>query len=268
MTPRAQSVRDPQRAANGWPKPPATPIHARFRFPNGTLPPLVMPIGFKKTKPTASQAKNAALFRPSLEERGIKVCALPLGNVAGLAVRATHPGRPPVPVVVVNADDWGERQRFTIGRELGHLVLDVARSLDGKRVEHRFVGAFLMPADALRLELGRRRSAIALGELLALKPVFGVSIQALARRCRDLDIINQSTCRRLFSEFDRLGWRSPPYEEYGAFAGERPNRFHRLCLRALAEGAISESKAAELLNVGIAALDQHMQAVSESPSTS
>ena len=116
-----------------------------------------------------------------------------------------------------------------------------------------------MPAEAMWLEVGKHRSAIALGELLALKHVFGVSIQALTHRCRDLDIINKATYRALFNEFDRLGWRTEPFEEYGAMPGELPNRFNRLCLRALAEGAISESKAAELLGVGIADVDDYMR---------
>ena len=193
-----------------------------------------------------------------LEERGIKVFAFPLGSVGGLAARADRPGHPAVPFVVVNADDWGERQRFTISHELGHIVLDVARSLNAERVAHRFAGAFLMPAEALWLEVGKHRSAIALGELLALKRVFGVSIQALTHRCRDLGIIGVATYRALLNEFDRLEWRSPPYEEYGAMPGEKPNRFQRLCLRALAEGAISESKAAELLDVPIVDIDQYM----------
>ena len=196
-----------------------------------------------------------------LEERGVKIFALPLDTVGGLAARARRPGLAPVPVVVVNADDWGERQRFTIAHELSHIVLDVSRGLDAERVAHRFAGAFLMPAEALRLEVGKRRSALALGELLALKRVFGVSIQALTHRCRDLDIIGAATYRALFSEFGRLGWRSPPYEEYGTMAGELPNRFGRLCLRALAEGAISRSKAAELLAIGIADVDDYMRGV-------
>ena len=194
-----------------------------------------------------------------LEERGVKVFAFPLGSVGGLAARASRPGYPGVPFVVVNADDWGERQRFTIAHELGHIVLHVARSLNAERVAHRFAGAFLMPAEALRLEVGKHRSAIALGELLALKRVFGVSIQALTHRCHDLGMIGVATYRALFNDFDRLGWRSPPYEEYGSMPGERPNRFHRLCLRALAEGAISESKAAELLDVPIAKVHEYMR---------
>lgn len=38
-----------------------------------------------------------------------------------------------------------------------------------------------------------------------------------------------------------------------------PALFERLCLRALAEGAISEPKAAELLGVSVRELDRRMQ---------
>ncbi len=184
-----------------------------------------------------------------LEERGVKIFSFPLGNIGGLAARARHPGRPSVPLVVVNAHDWGERQRFTIAHELGHIVLEVSCQLKTERVAHRFAGAFLMPSEAMWLEVGKHRTSICLGELLALKRLFGVSIQALTHRCSDLGIISQATYRALFDEFERLGWRSPPYKEYGAMVGDRPMRFKRLCLRALAEGAISESKAAELLDI-------------------
>lgn len=48
--------------------------------------------------------------------------------------------------------------------------------------------------------------------------------------------------------------RLPPYEEYGAMVGEVRSRSGG-CLRALAEGAIRESKVAELLDIGIADVD-------------
>ena len=194
-----------------------------------------------------------------LEERGVKIFAFPLGNLSGLAAKARRTRLPLVPIVVVNAGDWGERQRFTLAHELAHIVLDISPALNAERVAHQFAGALLMPAEALWLEVGKHRSAIPLGELLALKHVFRVSIQALTHRCRNLNIINLATYRALFSEFDRLGWRTYPYKEYGAMDGERPNRFNRLCLRALAEGAISESKAAELLDIGIVEVDNYMR---------
>ena len=93
-----------------------------------------------------------------------------------------------------------------------------------------------------------------------------MSIQALTYRCRELDIINQATFRALFSEFERLGWRTHPYKEYGAMDGERPNRFNRLCLRALAEGAISEAEAAEIMDVGIAEVGDYMRGTLSSSS--
>ena len=40
--------------------------------------------------------------------------------------------------------------------------------------------------------------------------------------------------------------------------GERPMRFERLCFRALAEGAISEAKAAELLGHSVRELNRRM----------
>ena len=40
--------------------------------------------------------------------------------------------------------------------------------------------------------------------------------------------------------------------------GERPMRFERLCFRALAEGAISEAKAAELLGHTVHELNRRM----------
>ena len=194
-----------------------------------------------------------------LEERGMKIFSFPLGSIGGLAARVRRPGRPDVPLVVVNANDWGERQRFTIAHELGHTVLAVAPGLPPEPVAHRFAGAFLMPSESLRPEVGKHRTSIPIGELVVLKRVFGVSIQALTYRCRDLGIIAEATYRAMFDEFERLGWRKPPFREYDAWHGEQPTRFKRLCLRALAEGAITESKAAELLDIPIGGVEQCMR---------
>ena len=129
-----------------------------------------------------------------------------------------------------------------------------------EKAANRFAGAFLMPAEALWSEVGKRRTSIGWGELFELKQLFGVSVQALTYRCKDLGIISQALFRRLFNEFDRQGWRHPPYKEpFAMEQGEKPKRFERLCLRALAEGAVSESKAAELLGISVRELDRRMQ---------
>ena len=164
-----------------------------------------------------------------------------------------------VPVLVVNDSHWGERQRLTMAHELGHMVLEVGAKVDDEPAAFRFAGAFLMPAEVLWAAMGKHRTSIGWSELFALKKLFGVSVQALTYRCKDLGIFGPTQFRRLFNEFSRLGWRRPPYQEPYAMPGEEPQRFERLCFRALAEDAISEAKAAELLEISVHELNQRME---------
>ena len=193
-----------------------------------------------------------------LEERGIKVLSVDLTNIDGLTALVSRREKEPLPVIVVNKKDWGERQRFTLAHELGHMVIDVARNLKEEKAAHRFAGAFLMPAETLWAEIGKHRTSIGWGELFELKELLGVSVQAIAFRCHDLGIFNKSLFRNLFKEFSRRGWRSPPYEEPLAMEAEEPKRFERLCFRALAENVISEAKAAELLGISVHSLNRIM----------
>ena len=194
-----------------------------------------------------------------LEEQGIKVLAVDLTTIDGLRARVRRAGKDAVPVIVVNRKTWGERQRFTLAHELGHLVMDVTTKLDEEKAAHRFAAAFLMPADALWAVIGKHRRAIGWGELFELKQLFGASVQAITYRCKDLGIFSEVTFRRLFNEFERLGWRRPPYKEPLAREGEEPKRFKRLTFRAVAEGAISEAKAAELLDISVQDLTRRME---------
>ena len=194
-----------------------------------------------------------------LEGRGIKVLAVDLPTIDGLAARVRRGDGDAAAVVVVNRGTWGERQRFTLAHELGHIALQVAARLDVEKAAQRFAGAFLMPAEALRAEIGAHRSSIGWNELFDLKRIFGVSVQALAYRCRDLGIVGPVLFRRLFHDFSRFGWRQPPFREPFAMPGETPKRFERLCLRALAEGTISEAKAAELMGVPTRDLNRRME---------
>ena len=52
---------------------------------------------------------------------------------------------------------------------------------------------------------------------------------------------------------------TPPYAEPMPLPPEEPQRFKRLCFRALAEDAISEAKAAELLGITVRQLSQEIE---------
>ena len=186
-----------------------------------------------------------------LEERGIKVLETELTDSDGLSARVRCGARNIVPVIVVKRTTWGEHQRVTMARELGDLVLDLSPGGDAEESAQRFAGAFLMPAEALWAAIGKRRTAIGWSELFDLKRLFGVSVQSLTQRCQALGVFTNALCRRLFSDFSRLGWTRPPYDEPRAMPAELSGRFERLCVRAVAEGAISEAKAAELLGITV-----------------
>jgi Zn-dependent peptidase ImmA (M78 family)/transcriptional regulator with XRE-family HTH domain len=195
-----------------------------------------------------------------LEERGIKVLSSDLADIDGLTAKVRRKSGAPIPVIVVKKSAWSERKRFTLAHELGHMLMECAEGVKAEDAANRFASAFLMPVEALWREIGKHRTSISLGELLALKQLFGASIQAITYRCHDLGIISDSTYRRLFQIFNENGWRKPPYQEPGEInpAEEEPRRMERLCFRALAEGLVSESKAAELLGISVRELSRRM----------
>ena len=200
-----------------------------------------------------------------LEEHGIKVISFESEYVDGLAAKVRRNGNDQARVIVIRRDIWGERKRFSLAHELAHMVLRVERYVDSEAAANRFAGAFLVPAEVLRQEIGTHRKDISIAELVALKIRFGVSVQALTYRCKDLEIINQATYMRLFRAFKRHGWRDPPFEEPHAIAPaeEEPRRFERLCFRALSEGLIGPARAAELLATNVRELERKLDSAVE-----
>jgi Zn-dependent peptidase ImmA (M78 family) len=147
------------------------------------------------------------------------------------------------PVIVVRENTPGDRQRFNLCHELGHLVLKIEGDLDEEKAAHRFASAFLAPAESVRYELGTYRSNIDLMELESLKHKYGLSMQAWIYRAKDLGIISNPVAEKYFRLFRKNHWhRNEPGELYPP---EKPQRMQRLIYRALAEDIISRSKVKE-----------------------
>ena len=196
-----------------------------------------------------------------LEEQGIKVVVLDMpGTFSGLTCWVRRKDAEAVPVIVINSRHNGERQRFTLSHELGHLVMEAQPGMvDEECAADRFAGAFLMPPDTTRAEVGNHRKSISLGELFALKALFGVGVPAIVDRLKDLEIIGAGSYRELCGGFAKAGWLEPPYPEPAPLPKEEPQRFRRLCFRALAEETVTEAKAAELLGLSVRALSRVME---------
>jgi len=196
-----------------------------------------------------------------LEDKGVKVIALNLPeNVSGSKAFVQRPEREDVPVIVVNQGHNGERQRFTLAHELAHLVLRFRELNDAEqeKAADRFAGAFLMAKDMVLRLLGPHRTSISIGELAELKKIFKVSIASLVVRCAQLGILTKAAYGRLWAHIKDLGWNGQASTEPNPLPAEVPQRMERLCLRAVAEGAISEARAAELLNISVRELDHRL----------
>ncbi|RMF65577.1 MAG: helix-turn-helix domain-containing protein [Bacteroidetes bacterium] len=149
-----------------------------------------------------------------------------------------------VPVIVTRKGITGDRQRYNLAHELGHLMLRM-QDLDEEKACHRFAGAFLVPREALLRDLGHRRHSLSLRELQLLKHRYGLSMQALVRRALDLGIISKGLYTNLYKEFTRNDWRKQ--EPGQQIHPETPLHFELLALRCVEENLIRPERAKELL---------------------
>jgi len=159
-----------------------------------------------------------------------------------------------IPVIAINTDKVisSDRKRFTALHELAHLLLPINHLPEKKKETycHQFAGAFLLPAETAYKELGKGRSKLMIQELSILKKQYGISIQAIVMRAKDLEIITNSYCSQFFFYLNQMGWKvNEPVEYIGE---ETSNRFTQLLFRALGEELISTSKAASLNNQSLA----------------
>lgn len=194
-----------------------------------------------------------------LESMGIKVFEVDIQTDAFDGFCAdTEAG----PVIVVSNRLNLLRKRMTIVHELAHLVLHFPESVsekDEEKLVSRFAGAFLMPKEKFIAEIGKYRKGISLAELIELKVNFGASIWAIMMRARQLNLITEA----VFTRFCKVAvsWRSdkrePGDERYQGNEGH--SRFRQLIHRAVAEGQISASKGAGMLNQGLGDLRKELR---------
>jgi Zn-dependent peptidase ImmA (M78 family)/DNA-binding XRE family transcriptional regulator len=206
-------------------------------------------------EPAAEQVRNAWKLglNPitdligTLENHGIRVFMTEDDgdkHFDGLAAKVAG-----MPVIVVGKHWPGDRQRFTLAHELGHLLLThrINPSLDAEQVCNRFAGAFLFPRSAVLQALSEHRKAIELQELAMLKAEFGLSMGGILYRARDLGVVSTAYRQAQAEQFKAKGWHLT--EPGPAYPAEQAHHFEQLIFHALAEDYIGESKAAELMNL-------------------
>lgn len=133
-----------------------------------------------------------------------------LGKHLGMSVRSDD-----IPIIsVAKSGVPGDRQRFTVCHELGHLMLHASNgppkdSREATRLEHqanRFASAFLVPRDALHDTLTQLGGRVTLKTLAEAKAIWGVAIKSLVGRCQTINWIEPDQARSLYKQISAREW--------------------------------------------------------------
>ena len=190
-----------------------------------------------------------------LERHGIEILLLELPEgIAGVACQVRRFDRPAVPCIVVDPATDRARRRMALAGELAQLLLEPGSAFDSNAVVQRFAAALLLPAAHMRAEIGVHRRTLGASELDRLAGLYGVSAAMVLLRCEQLGILASPPPRvrvRQALQTDAHGWRrvEPAPVAEADVLREVPQRFVRLCDRAIAEGLLTPAGAAELLHL-------------------
>jgi Zn-dependent peptidase ImmA (M78 family)/transcriptional regulator with XRE-family HTH domain len=140
-----------------------------------------------------------------LENSGIACIALPCKGLEGFEAFSVRIDRRPV--IFINPYRSPDRIRLTTAHELDHLTRRNPVHGDLKDVEKesfRFGAEFMTPEVAMLVEM---RHPVTLSSLADLKQRWGISIAALVRRARQLQLIEDHQYKYLNIKIRDLGWR-------------------------------------------------------------
>lgn len=195
-----------------------------------------------------------------LEDNGIKVIEVEEGDLFDGLCGYVNGN---IPVIMVNATFQAERKRFTALHELGHLLMEFPEDIAHRDVEtmcNAFANEMLLPYSVLVNKIGNKRHDISLAELIDIQRQFGISIDALMYVLHQNGVISDNR----YKTFNIKKNTSIKFKEEvmkSRIPDERSGRFFRMVYRALADGVISISKAATLLNLSVDKVNAQLQLV-------
>lgn len=200
------------------------------------------------------------------EKCGVFVLTVPVSHskLDGFSVWAGANTRRPV--VVLCDQVPGDRQRYTVAHELGHLALH--RTLQGSwhsfnDEADEFAAELLMPTEALIQEI---ETPVTLSSLASLKSRWSVSLRSLVRRAHTLGKIKDRQYRYLIQQLNQEGWRM---REPIDVPIERPRAARKMAelLYPTADGGVDYTKLAAFVNLSSARVREFLDLQADKPQT-
>ncbi|MFA1684256.1 helix-turn-helix domain-containing protein [Achromobacter dolens] len=150
-----------------------------------------------------------------IERAGIIIIEHDFGSDRVDATSLRCDGLPPM--VFVSSGFPGDRLRFTLAHELGHLVMHTVPHPAVEDEANQFAAEFLMPAS----EIGHQLHRLDLSKAARLKPYWKTSMASLVYRARELGRITDSQFKYLFYQLSASGMRTQEPSEL-AIPKEQP----------------------------------------------
>jgi len=108
------------------------------------------------------------------------------------------------PIIFINKDITGDRLRFTLAHELGHIVMHRFPSENMEEEANTFASEFLMPS----LDIKPNLAYLTLHKLADLKLHWKVSMAALVYRATSLGQITPRQSQYLFMQLSKAGYKT------------------------------------------------------------
>ncbi|HEY1579904.1 MAG TPA: ImmA/IrrE family metallo-endopeptidase [Terracidiphilus sp.] len=140
----------------------------------------------------------------AVEDAGVIIVVHKFGSTRTDAVSEWIPGHPPIILMNVDESIGGDRYRWTLAHELGHLIMHAFPSEKMEEEANKFASEFLMPESEIKHQLRNVR----LPNLALLKRIWKVSMGALLERAKQLKTITASQYRYMRMNFGKLHYNT------------------------------------------------------------
>lgn len=137
----------------------------------------------------------------SIEAAGGIVIKCDFGTIKIDALSEHFPGLPPL--FFINSKSPGDRLRFTLAHELGHIVMHSIPNQNMENEADLFASEFLIPSHEIKPLL----STVNLPVLANLKAYWKVSMASILMKARDMGKVRQETYIYLWKEMSSAGYR-------------------------------------------------------------